>query len=137
MCDSRLLRALSITATGFMIGVITHATSHAESEAVGVEERSVIASNPKPHEAVNGAMVQVSVCFRVPVDHAKSVLTLRGQEGERQLKPRLEASTNCLFSIVGQLQAGWYLLDWEALLSDGGTETGTIPFTVSSKLASK
>jgi hypothetical protein len=80
-------------------------------------------------------MVQVHLCFEAPVDHERSTLTLKSREAVRQLIPRLEAATDCLFSIVGRLAPGAYDLVWEARLSGGQTENSTIPFTVKSSQA--
>jgi methionine-rich copper-binding protein CopC len=78
-------------------------------------------------------MVQISLGFGVPVDHQRSTLTLRSIQGDRHLSPRLEASPNYLFSIVGRLPPGDYELVWEARLSGGQRCSGTISFTVKPK----
>lgn len=89
----------------------------------------------KANDAVNGLKVQISLDFGMPVDHQRSTLTLRSIQGDRQLRPRLEASPNYLFSIVGRLPPGDDELVWEARLSGGQIRSGTIPFTVNSSQA--
>jgi methionine-rich copper-binding protein CopC len=113
------------------IGGLPPGMSHAETGSM-----DVVRSYPKPNDVVDGSMAQVHLCFGAPVDHERSTLTLRSRGSVRQLRPRLEAATDCLFSIVGRLAPGDYDLGWEARLSGGQTDSGTISFTVRSSKAS-
>jgi methionine-rich copper-binding protein CopC len=77
-------------------------------------------------------MVDIVLGFEVPVDHQRSTLTLRSDQGERELRPRLESAPNYLFGTAGRLVPGTYELDWSAWLSDGQIRSGKLPFTVNS-----
>jgi methionine-rich copper-binding protein CopC len=130
MRSSRTSRRVGVTIAALIIGGLPLGTLHAETRSM-----DVVRSSPKPNDVVDGSMVSVHLCFEAPVDHERSTLTLRSRDAVRQLRPRLEAATDCLFSIVGRLAPGDYDLVWEARLSDGQTDSGTIPFSVMSSQA--
>jgi methionine-rich copper-binding protein CopC len=131
MRSSRTIWRVSVIATALIIGGLPLGTSRADTGSM-----DLVRSYPKPNDVVDGSMVQVHLCFEAPVDHERSTLTLRSRGPIRQLRPRLEAATDCLFSIPGRLAPGDYDLVWEAWLSGGQTDSGTIPFTVRSSQAS-
>ena len=130
MRSLRTIRLVAAIAAAFMIGVLPLGITRAATTST-----SVVTSHPNANDAVDGSIVQISLGFEVPVDHQRSTLTLRSIQGDRQLRPRLQASPNHLFTIVGRLSPGDYELVWEARLSGGQTRNGTIPFTVNSSQA--
>lgn len=119
------VRLVTVIVAALMIGVLPLGIMRAATAST-----SVVTSYPKANDAVDGSMVPISLGFEVPVDHQRSTLTLRSIQGDRQLRPRLEAPPNYLFSIVGRLPPGHYELVWEARLSAGQHCSGTISFTV-------
>jgi methionine-rich copper-binding protein CopC len=123
--NSQTTRRSGVVVTALMIGALLLGTMRAESETMGI-----IASSPKAHDVVDGSMVSVSLRLDAPVDHERSRLLLKSDQGVRELKPRLGSAPNYLFSIAGHLTPGAYELVWKAQLSDGRTTSGTIPFNV-------
>jgi methionine-rich copper-binding protein CopC len=130
MRSSRTIWRVGVTIAALIVGGLPLGTLHAETGSM-----DLVRSYPKPNDVVDGSMVSVHLCFEAPVDHERSTLTLRSREAVRPLRPRLEAATDCLFSIVGRLAPDEYDLGWEARLSGGQTDSGTIPFTVRSSQA--
>jgi methionine-rich copper-binding protein CopC len=123
--NSQTTRRSGVVVTALVIGALLLGTMRAESQPM-----DTIASSPKAHEVVDGSMVSISLRLDAPVDHERSTLLLKSDQGVRELKPRLESGPKYLFSIVGHLMPGAYELVWKAQLSDGRTTSGTIPFTV-------
>ena len=128
MRSLRKVRLVAVMLAAFMIGVLPLGITHAETAPT-----SVVTTYPKANDVIYGSLVQISLGFEVPVNHLRSTLTLKGAQGDRQLRPRLESAPNHLFSLVGRLPPGDYELVWEALLSDGQHSSGTISFTVKSR----
>ena len=124
MRSLRKVRLMTIIVAAFTIGVLPSGMTRAATAST-----SVVSSYAKANDAADGSMIQISLGFKVPVDHQRSTLILRSVRGDRQLRPRLDSSPNYLFSIVGRLPPGDYELVWEARLSDGQQSSGTLSFT--------
>jgi hypothetical protein len=122
---SGTIRRMELLVAASVVGVLWFGTLEAGSGSTGV-----IRSYPEPHDIVDGSMVQVHLCFEAPVDHERSTLPLGSSEAIRQLRPRLEEATDCLFTIVGRLAPGDYELVWGARLLGGRVDNGTLPITV-------
>jgi methionine-rich copper-binding protein CopC len=68
----RKIRLVTVIVAAFMIGGLPSGITRAATAST-----SVVTTYPKANDAVDGSMVQISLGFKVPVDHQRSVLTLR------------------------------------------------------------
>jgi methionine-rich copper-binding protein CopC len=92
----------------------------------------VMDSHPAASAVMDGAATQFFVRFDEPVDHARSTLAIE-RDGQviRALRPRLNSQPNVLYAEGVRLEPGMYVLRWTShAMRGGGTESGTIPFTV-------
>ena len=118
----------TVTVAALIIGALPFGITRAE-----MVSKSVTPTYSKSNDVEYGSLVRISLGFEAPVDHQKSMLTLKSARGDRQLRPRLESAPNYLFVSVGHLPPGDYELVWQALLSDGQHSRGAISFTVKSR----
>jgi copper resistance protein C len=90
----------------------------------------MVEQSPKVSEIVDGSAIAFALRFDGPLDHQRSRLTLVGPRGERELRPRLDAQPNTLYSAIGRLEPGDYRLRWTCVTRNGEMMSGDYPFTV-------
>jgi copper resistance protein C len=97
----------------------------ASARAMGLVEQK-----PKVNEIMQGSGLAFALRFDQPIDHQSSSLDLVTPQGTKTLRARLDAEPNTLYTAVGKLAPGEYMLRWKARARDGQTLMGTIPFRV-------
>jgi len=111
-----------------VLGLMSLSPARAEEE----EECRVMESTPQAHAVIEGRGSEFFVRFDRPVDHVRSILSIR-RDGEvvERLQPRLESAPQVLFARAPTLPAGSYQLHWAVrTLAGEKVVQGDIPFTV-------
>ena len=121
---SRISRALAAAVSAIAAASLAGASARA---------MDLVEQKPQVNEVMQGGSgLAFALRFDQPVDHERSRLELLTPRGKKVLRPRLDAEPNTLYSAVGQLVPGEYMLRWKARARDGQMLMGTIPFRVAS-----
>ena len=92
----------------------------------------VVESVPAANAVTSGASSEFLVRFDGPVDHVRSLFTIkRGSDVVETLHPRFKSAPDVLFARAPTLPPGQYTLHWTVETLEGTPAAqGEIPFTV-------
>uniref|UniRef100_A0A372IR34 Copper resistance protein CopC n=2 Tax=Paracidobacterium acidisoli TaxID=2303751 RepID=A0A372IR34_9BACT len=90
----------------------------------------LVSSTPEAHATVRGPEVTIHLKFNSRVDGVRSRIFLKLPNGQTQTEALDPQDAPDALRSHAKLQAGSYILLWQALSTDGHTTRGEIPFTV-------
>jgi methionine-rich copper-binding protein CopC len=116
------------------LGLLCVAASLLVAAPAAAQSGRVVESVPAANATIDTRSMGFSVRFDRPVDHVRSVLTIK-RDGKvvATLHPRYKTAPDVLFAQAPPLTPGDYTLLWQVKsLSDAEMAEGEIPFKVAS-----
>ena len=108
-----------------LLAVLAAAPQLARAHAV------LVASNPNPHQSLDGETLPVKLRFNSRVDGPHCTIALLREGGiPVQLALDNQPAPDTIQTTAEHLEPGAYTLQWQALAADGHITRGEIPFTV-------